>query len=389
MSDTIKVDTSGLRQYANRLSNANRRITSLDIRMNGLYRSAGLADLWKIMQADILTGYSVRVRACQSYLTATAADFERIDRQLSQENPLTFNKNVETTWEDIARAVNGYLYKKASKVCSLVEKGVNKVDALIQKGLDSYYSKGAVYKAIQIGKAAVSIGLGVVKIATGVGEVVVSGGGLSPVAILQVISGANDVYNGIMNLTYASMEDYDQIGKTNGLKDLLTDSGGKVGEMFGNKELGEKIGTGLYYGSEAVLAISSVQKSYSALKKAPKVSGEAFVKEIQGNSDSTFTMKNLSKLTDDDLRYQIALLKHSECAKIAKNAKLLYDVGDDTKDVGKAVYGIVTGGDEEQKNAGIEALDKVFDYGDKIQKGGKAIGTLGKYIYKGTKLVFG
>lgn len=78
----ISVDTYKLRDYAQRLQSVNRRIARLDGRLEALYGKVGLLDLWNLIQADILTGYSWRLRRCISYLNETATDFEKIESDL-------------------------------------------------------------------------------------------------------------------------------------------------------------------------------------------------------------------------------------------------------------------------------------------------------------------
>lgn len=78
----IKVDTYKLRDYASRIYDVNRRISILDGRMDSLYWRVGLLDLWNLMQADMLTGYSWRLSRCASYLSDTATDFVNAENDL-------------------------------------------------------------------------------------------------------------------------------------------------------------------------------------------------------------------------------------------------------------------------------------------------------------------
>lgn len=78
----ISVDTYKLRTYAQRLQSVNGRISRLDGRLDSLYWRVGLLDLWNLMQADILTGYSWRLNRCVSYLNDTATDFENAESAL-------------------------------------------------------------------------------------------------------------------------------------------------------------------------------------------------------------------------------------------------------------------------------------------------------------------
>lgn len=81
----IKVDTGLLRSYADRLAKANNRITKLDRRMDSLYTKVGLFDLWDLLQADALTGYSWRLSRCINYLNDTANEFDSAERSISSQ----------------------------------------------------------------------------------------------------------------------------------------------------------------------------------------------------------------------------------------------------------------------------------------------------------------
>ena len=78
----IKVDTYKLRSYAQRLQSVNSRISRLDRRLDSLYWDVGLLDLWNLMQADLLTGYSWRLQRAATYLNDTAFDFEKAENEL-------------------------------------------------------------------------------------------------------------------------------------------------------------------------------------------------------------------------------------------------------------------------------------------------------------------
>ena len=79
----IKVDTYKLVSYAQRLQSVNRRISTLDRRLDGLYWKVGLLDLWDLMKADIMTGYSWRLLRAASYLNDTASDFNKTETELT------------------------------------------------------------------------------------------------------------------------------------------------------------------------------------------------------------------------------------------------------------------------------------------------------------------
>lgn len=81
----IQLDSVQMRNYATRLAEINRRIQSIDRRMDSLYWRVGLLDLWNLMQADILTSYSFKLTRCQKYLQDTATDFENLERILMKQ----------------------------------------------------------------------------------------------------------------------------------------------------------------------------------------------------------------------------------------------------------------------------------------------------------------
>ncbi len=78
----IRVDTAKLRAYADRLEMVNKRLRTLDKRMDDLYLKVGLRDLFNLLQADLLTGSSCRISNCAKYLDETANDFEGTERNV-------------------------------------------------------------------------------------------------------------------------------------------------------------------------------------------------------------------------------------------------------------------------------------------------------------------
>lgn len=79
----IKVDTYQLRNYAGRLDAVNRRVSSLDSRLDSLYGQVGLLDLWNLIQADLLTSYSLRLKNCSGYLNDSASYFEDAENRIN------------------------------------------------------------------------------------------------------------------------------------------------------------------------------------------------------------------------------------------------------------------------------------------------------------------
>ncbi|MCP8969376.1 Mbeg1-like protein [Ectobacillus ponti] len=81
----VKIDTHKLRQYAQRLQDVNKKLGSLDRRLNSLYTKVGLLDVLSLMQADIMTGKSRKLNKCIAYLEETAADFEAAERKIASQ----------------------------------------------------------------------------------------------------------------------------------------------------------------------------------------------------------------------------------------------------------------------------------------------------------------
>lgn len=75
----FRADTGLMREYANRLRAINGRLTSLDRDLNDLYWQVGLLDVYDILCANIITGYSPRIGLCQYYLNNAADALENAD----------------------------------------------------------------------------------------------------------------------------------------------------------------------------------------------------------------------------------------------------------------------------------------------------------------------
>lgn len=348
MADII-VDTYKLSQYAQRLSTVNRRITQLDNRMCTLYGKVGLQGLFDLMQAKVLTCYSWRILRCQGYLYQTASDFERVERNLGNEDPLSFNKSLVSGIKDIAFNVGVAIKKSAEKVKSFFEKTITDI-------LTSYYSHGTVYKIVQYGKAVLTAVKGVVKIAGGVASIFGTGGMSTPVAILAIISGVNDVWNSIFDATYTYAGDYDKIGQ-NMLKDKLVEGGKMLGSAFGNEKIGELFGNATYYGIDIVTSLASLQLSMDKIKQLSstdmgKMAGE--MKEIANLDVSKFFTTDL-----ETLRYQTKLAGYTfkETSNFISNVGALATVGGDAVNIGRGLNNIYTSYDPDFKNPVLNTID--------------------------------
>lgn len=349
MADII-VDTYKLNQYTQRLSAVNSRINRLDRRMDSLYTRVGLLGLWDLMRADALTSYSGRLVQCQAYLQQTARDFERTERELQNEDPLRFYGQ----YTGIAGVV--------SVMTDVVHTGYNELSRFAKNVtadlVESYYSHGTVYEVVQYGKALLTAAKGVAKIATGVGSVLGSGGLSTPVAILTIISGCNDVYNSIMDAAYVHTEQYDMVGH-NALKETVVDGWSKIGEAMGNERVGEIIGYTTYYGIDIVTSLATLETSMDKIKQLESTNFGKLgteMKEIAGLDVSKIFTTDINTL-----RYQTKLASYTfgETANFVSNAGALIDVGKDTIDVVSGIDDIFEACDPNHKNPVLDKIEQL------------------------------
>ena len=366
MSDVI-VDTYKLKSYADRLGTANARIVKLDGRLDRLYWKVGLQGLFSLMQADALTGFSWRLMRCKGYLTQTAADYEQIEKKLASEDPMTFSKPPVSGMKEVIYDVGVGVKKAAGKVKSFAEKTITSV-------FDSYYSHGTVYKVVQYGKAVLKAAKGVGKIVVGVGSLFGSGGLAAPVAALSILSGVN-VYT----------EEYDKVGKTNLLKDTLTENAGQIGEYFGNRKAGETVGKVTYYGMDLVTSLATLEVSRAKVKQLPTTNYSQVGHELKEIANMDVSLSKILTTDMETLKYEAKLASYtfSETTKVVGNAKALKDVIEKTYKVGKNVNSIFT------VNAPDGWENPVIKTVDSYQNLKSTVGKAAKCITKGTQFVFG
>lgn len=374
----VTVDTYKLKSYADRLETVNSRIVKLDGRLDRLYWQVGLQGLFSLIQADALTGFSWRLLRCKGYLSQTAVDFEKTEKKLASEDPLTFSKPPVSGIKEVIYDVGVGVKKAASKVKSIAEKTITSV-------FDSYNSHGTVYKVVQYGKAVLKAAKGVGKIVVGVGSLFGSGGLSAPVAALSILSGVNDLHNAIMDGAYTYTEEYDKIGKTNLLKDALTENAGQIGEYFGNRKAGETVGKVTYYGMDLVTSLATLEVSLAKVKQLPTTNYSQVGHELKEIANMDVSLSKILSTDVETLKYEAKLASYSfsETTKVVANAKALKDVVKKTYKVGKNVNSIFT------VNAPDGWENPVIKTVDSYQNLKSTVGKAAKCITKGTKFVFG
>lgn len=350
MADII-VDTYKLDRYAQRIATVNSRINRLDHRLDSLYGRVGLQGLWNLMQVDALTCYSGRLVRCQSYLQQTAAEFEQVEKSLGERDPLSFDKSVVSEIQEIIFDVGVAVKKGAEKVKRIAEKAI--VDII-----DSYQSQGKLYQIVQYGKAALTAVKGVAKIAGGIGSLIGTGGMSTPVAILAITSGINDVWNSIMDGAYTYTEQYDKIGQ-NLLKDKLVEGGKIIGAAMGNEKIGELLGNATYYGIDIVTSLETLHLSMDKIKQLSSTNMGNLIGEVKeiGKLD-------VSKIFTTDintLRYQTKLASYTfkETSNFVSNAAAILSVGKNAVDVSRGFNDIYISQNNDFENPVLNTIDKV------------------------------
>lgn len=346
----IVVDTYKLGQYAQRLSAVNRRITKLDDRLCSLYWKVGLQGLFDLMQAEAVTGYSWRLRRCQDYLTCIAADFEGVEKKLNGTDPLSF-KPLSAIIKEAIFNVGAAIKKGAEKIKSAAEK------ALIA-AIKNYQDHGVVFKIVQCGKAVLTAAKGIGKIIGAVAAIGGTGGMSTPVSILAIISGMNDVINSTSDITRTIVGDYDNIGK-NLLKDTLAKNGKEFGKAIGHEKAGEFVGNAVYYGIDIVTSLEALDLSWDKIKQSDPIKFDKMTGELKELANL-----DVSKMFTTDLetlRYQAKLAGYTfkETTNFISNAGTLMEVGGNAVDFAKGLNDVYTAYDKDFVNPSVEFIDKV------------------------------
>lgn len=397
MPDMIQVDTDALEGYAHRLHQVNGRIRALDHRMDSLYRNAGLLDMVAILRADLLVSYSRRLKSCEDYLRHTATAFENAERQLSRLDPTAYRPKAKaggvgrasrgggkSVVEQVRRGIGKAVAKGASRVKSRVDGTIRKakalVDSTIESAVESYLQKGTVYKLIEYGKVAFKAAEAVSKISAGVALAT------TPVGIIiggcSILSGMNSITNCVSDIALIHRGQYDRVGKENFLRDtVLGNVGGKIGEAMGNREAGEKIGKGIYFGMDVVASVNSLNQAYGAVKQATPTNLNALAGEFKEIAHTPIT--NIAHMDMESIRYQAKLASYAykETTNAIKNAGLLYKVGEKTVSFGKSVHSLLTLGDESKSNPMIECFDGISDAVKWGKREGKVVTTATRFAF--------
>ena len=373
----VSIDLSGLGAYAQRIKSAEKKIKNIESRIFAIEASSrlpssfGSFEGWNAV-ASVLGKKNSVLQRCSGFLENTRIDYSKLEEKLAKMDASTYRKPQK-------KSVFGTIYDGAKAVYKGTKKVVKKT---VQSLKDSYNSHGWLYYGVQIGKAVFKGGIAVAKIGAGIATFATT---LSPVAVLSVISGFNDLVNVGADMKNLYDKNYDEIGKTNYLKSELEKGGAAIGGLFGNEELGRKIGGATYFGMDLITSLDALDKSYEKLKKLrPTDLGKLRTQLFDGNKDGLFrTGVKLMNTNMDGIKYQAKLFSYTESANLLKNAKSLYNVGEKAYKVGKAVdkeYSLFASSGYENK-----VLKKMGDVKGTIDKVKKPFDITGKIVNYGDK----
>ena len=321
MGNVVKVNINGLRSYADRIDNVNRRLANVDRALDSLRHTVNVRNANLALSADLIIGRSSTLKRCSEYLRKTASDFEQVENYLASVDPRSFEKpsyDVVTSddWrEKVGRAVKVKVEEVKSFVSdtyNAIKKGISDTCEYIKY---SYESGGWVYKTVKIGGQVLQIGLASIEIVSAVGEIAISGGTLSPLAIAQMIDAGNRIVSASANLTNMAMN-----GNYESDINLLRDVAGGLGQVVGG-DFGRSVGEFAYYGFSFFTAATSIYESaegvvdsvdeFISLSKGKNIK-QVFtnacetVKSIANTNVNAETFANLKKITTEGVELRTA-----------------------------------------------------------------------------------
>lgn len=194
---------------------------------------------------------------------AAGAVADMINKMYSPLKSAGKQKPTEEELEQIQAKLKEDLHNATSRGVRAVKKGA----AVVWDGAknvagwvaDLYNEKGVFYRIIKGGTAAVKTLVSCTVIAAIWGADGLSGGALTPLAVITTGYMMNSIVSNGSDLMYCIMNQTDQVGKTNLLSDFLEGLCGDIGGFLGQKELGKLLGKGIYTLGKVVSVVGSVE----------------------------------------------------------------------------------------------------------------------------------
>ena len=323
MANNIKTDLTALSNSSFSLNKIKNRLENLNDDIEILY--------WKTGNAKLKTcNFDVGCKKIKKIVNSTrtvSEDFEKLERSVRIGGLLL--DGLDSLKYSGASFTMKCVYTAADITTYIgrgVQKDIQKIRSSLDLILEDYYSKGYTYKLVQIGKVAIKAGKGIAKIITGVGSIVGTGGLSTPVALLSVVSGVNDVYNSLVDGAYLATEQYDEIGKYNMLRDRMVEGGEMLGELVGNKKAGNIVANTAYYGIDIITSLGTLEsknvfdKNYLNKLKQIKTTDKS---KLLGEVKDIANM-NISDVSFDKYNLKLMSYAYSETTNFLSNAKLFY-----------------------------------------------------------------
>ena len=215
------------------------------------------------------TTEQTQLEAMTQMLLAASDRFTQTDQKLGHRARGFGLRTSETLCDGVKQAVvskkKGWFSKLKDDVSDFGSAVKTSVSNVVSAAKKSYQNHGTVYDIVEYGKGAVKIGKSIVKIAGAVAACSTVAG--IPVALCIITSAGNDIASASADIVHVARDEYDEVGKTNYLKDLLKKNGGELGEMLGNKKAGEKFGELAYTGLDMVSLLKGTEKMLKSFGK--------------------------------------------------------------------------------------------------------------------------
>lgn len=298
----------------------------------------------RFMQTDQKLGHRARglgevadiIGAGLAATTLSAVALPGIDRQkCADELGKTFGlRSSETLCDGVTQVTvskkKGWFERFKDNVSDFGSAVKTSVSNVVSAAKKSYQNHGTMYDAVEYGKAALKIGKGVVKIAGAVAAI--STGVGIPIAICGIISAGNDIINAGTDIANVALDQYDEVGKTNYLKDLLKKNGRELGEMLGNKNAGEKFGELAYTGLDLVSFLNGAEKMLKSFGKVnTDLTGKTGHSFVWGKTSFDDVIGNEFKWYKPDELIRSQFMSADSTANFvieaAKNVKSVYKSG--------------------------------------------------------------
>lgn len=318
MGNVVKVNINGLRSYADRIDNVNRRLANVDRALDSLRHTVNVRNANLALSADLIIGRSSTLKRCSEYLRKTASDFEQVENYLASVDPRSFEKpsyDVVTSddWrEKVGRAVKVKVEEVKSFVSdtyNAIKKGISDTCEYIKY---SYESGGWVYKTVKIGGQVVQFVGGVAEVSAALSEILISGGTLTPLAIAQMVDGVNKIWSSEANI-FIMAKTGDMETDVNYLRDAAGGIGQSIGGDFG-KSVGELTYFGFSFFTDAATMVDSAGKVIN-MAKGKKITelvsgGFTTVKDIMNTNVNLHTIKTVKELynSSNELRTVVSFV---------------------------------------------------------------------------------